>query len=64
MWKAGLVAWFLGVAIPDIARLAARSFIVILESIPLLLMSGNIFPYPLPRNPSSSVLTPYPQSEP
>jgi hypothetical protein len=37
--------------------------IVILESIPLLLMSGYIFPYQVPAEPSSSVLTPYPQSE-
>jgi hypothetical protein len=37
---------------------------VILESIPLLHMSGYIFPYPLPSDPSSFVLTPYPQSEP
>jgi hypothetical protein len=38
--------------------------IVILESIPLLHMSKYIFLYQLPPDPSSSFLTPYPQSKP
>jgi hypothetical protein len=38
--------------------------IVILESIPLPLMSQHIFSYRLPPGSSSSILTPYPQSEP